>query len=153
MLSSSTDQEMLLGRLLVERGIVDRTQLQAALDTRQGSRLRLGAVLKRSGMVSAEALRSVLTEKVRCLLLDALAWTDGNFFFDTGPLPKRSAVAAIVDLAEVLALPAKIHIEPAEANDVIVTDDDIIEIIELTRPRRAATRNARKRPIGAADNN
>jgi hypothetical protein len=147
-LSGSTDQELLLGHLLVERGIVGRAQLQDALATREGSRLRLGAVLTRAGMVSASALRAVLTEKGRRLLLDVLGWTEGDFFFDAGCAPKRTAVAASVGLAEVLAfaarlpdqIPGGVRLEPPDPDDVVITDDDILEIIELATPRRQARR-------------
>jgi hypothetical protein len=142
-LSGSTDQELLLGHLLVERGIVDRAQLQEALATREGSRLRLGAVLTRAGMVSPSALRAVLTEKGRRLLLDVLSWTDGDFFFDTGTARKRPAVAAIVGLAEVLALPSEVRLDPPDPDDVVITDEDIVEIIELAGPTR---RRPRKPP-------
>lgn len=154
MLSSSTDQQMLLGHLLIERGIVAPEQLQSALATRQGSRLRLGTVLMRAGMVSAADLRGVLTEKVRRLLRDALAWTDGEFFFEAGLAPKRSAVAAVVSLADVLKLPAQTQAISVDAHgsvdgaNVLVTDDDIIEIIELARPRRRPALRPRRQ--GAA---
>jgi hypothetical protein len=148
MLSTSTEEETLLGRLLIARGLIDPGQLENALAPRDGSRPRLGTALTRAGVVSAAQLRGVLTEKVRHLLVDALAWTDGGFFFDDdGPLPRRPAVSAIVGLADVLALPAGTPTVFADAvvDDVIITDDDIIEIIELTQPRRPPKTPARRR--------
>lgn len=152
MLSSSTDEEMLLGRLLVKRGVIDVAQLEGVLKARQGTRLRLGAALARAGLVSNAELRSVLTDKVRRLLLDALRWTDGGFFFDdAGPLRRRPAVAAIVRLAEVLAMPVEeLDAAPVDADDVLVTDEDIIEITELTTLHRPAPRPVRPKRKRAA---
>ena len=137
-LSASTDQEMLLGHLLVERGIVERPRLQEALAERQGKRLRLGAVLARAGVVSPTALREVLTEKTRRLLLDVLGWTEGAFFFDAAATPKRPTVAASVSLADVLALPAGVNLALIGQGDVLVADDDIVEAVDLESPLRAA---------------
>jgi hypothetical protein len=134
MLSSTSEEEMRLGKLLVARGLIDAAQLEAALDTRQGTRRRLGSALTRAGLLSPSALQGVLTEKVRRLLVDALNWTDGGFLFDdAGPLPKRPGVAALVDLAEVLAMPADIYAAPGP-DDVVVTDEDIVETVEVTLP-------------------
>ena len=136
-LSASTDQEMLLGRLLVERGIIARERLQEALASRRGKHLRLGTILTRTGVVSKEALRDVLTEKSRRLLLDVLGWSDGAFFFDAAAVPKRPPVAASVSLTEVLALPPGAHLAPPERDDVMVGDADIVEVTEI--PRRPAS--------------
>jgi hypothetical protein len=112
-------------------------------------RPRLGTALIRAGLVSAEDLRSVLTDKVRHLLLDALTWTEGRFYFDgRAPAPKRATVAAVVGLSEVLggeATSDDAALSAAEAeDDVIVTDADIIEIVELPRPRRPPQLRPRK---------
>ncbi|MES1207317.1 MAG: DUF4388 domain-containing protein [Pseudomonadota bacterium] len=139
MLSSTTEEDMLLGRLLVARGMIDATQLAAALDTRAGTRRHLGSALTRAGLLSPAQLRGVLTEKVRRLLIDALNWTDGGFSFDEAEqLPQtRPGVAAVVDLAEVLAMAPDIY-AAAAPDDVIVTDDDIVETAEVLSPRPPA---------------
>ncbi|HEX2657938.1 MAG TPA: DUF4388 domain-containing protein [Polyangia bacterium] len=137
-LSASTDQEMLLGRLLVERGIIARERLQEALASRRGKHLRLGTILTRTGVVSKEALRDVLREKSRRLLQDVLGWSEGAFFFDAAAVPKRPTVAASVSLAEILKEPAGGALAPAVRDDVVVGDDDIVEVTDLSNPRRTA---------------
>ena len=139
-LSASTDQEMLLGGLLVERGFIQREGLQKALASRRGKHLRLGAILAQSGVVSKEALREVLTEKSRRLLLDILSWSDGAFFFDASAVPKLPPVSASVGLSDVLALPPGAQLTPPRRDDVIIGDDDIVEVTELAIPRRPADR-------------
>ncbi|HEY4185778.1 MAG TPA: DUF4388 domain-containing protein [Polyangia bacterium] len=141
-LSGSTDQDMVLGHLLVERGVLERAQLEAALATHGGSRLRLGSVLARAGLVSTAALRAVLTEKVRLLLRDVLSWTDGDFFFDGGGVPRRSGVPASVGLAEVLALPVAAPLQTSASDALMVTDDDIVEIVEIAATSRSGAIDA-----------
>jgi hypothetical protein len=151
MLSTSTEEEMLLGRLLMARGLIDGAQLEHALADGGGVRPRLGTALIRAGLVSAEDLRGVLTDKIRRLLLDALNWADGGFYFDdTPPAPRRPTVSAIVGLTDVLTAVAGAVTRSGwsdldDADDVIVADEDIIEIIELTQPRRPPKAPARKR--------
>lgn len=142
-LSGSTDPDMVLGHLLVERGVLERAQLEAALATHGGSRLRLGSVLARAGLVSTAALRAVLTEKVQLLLRDVLSWTDGEFFFDGGGVPRRSGVPASVGLAEVLALPAAASLATSASGSFMVNDDDIVEIMEVTAASRSGAIVAR----------
>lgn len=153
MLSTSTEEDMMLGRLLIARGLIRADQLQAALAAPDGVRPRLGTTLIRAGLVSADDLRSVLTDKVRRLLRDALSWTDGAFYFDDRQAaPPRPAVAAVVGLADVLGRPAAADLGAdqfaagmAADDDVIVTDEDIIEIVELPRSRRPPKPPAKRR--------
>jgi hypothetical protein len=141
MLASSTEEETLLGRLLVARGLIDGTQLAAALESRR-RRSRLGKTLTRAGAVSRAEVGSVLSDKVVRLLDDALTWTEGRFFFDHAvPARKRPAVTAAVDLATVLARPPGGPSADAEGR-LVVSDDDILEVTDLPRRRRAASRRA-----------
>jgi hypothetical protein len=81
-LVSSSEQEMLLGHLLVEHNLVDADALARALAGRGRSRARLGRLLARGGLVTAPQLQAILREKVRRLLADALTWPEGRFFYE-----------------------------------------------------------------------
>src|SRR5687767_6876708 len=83
-LASSTEEASLLGRLLVEAGLLDEKRLQQVLGSRSSaaSRARLGKTLVEAGLVSAADIARVLASKVERLLSDALTWTDGAFHFD-----------------------------------------------------------------------
>jgi hypothetical protein len=124
-LAASTDRETMLGRLLVERGLIDQAQLAVALEEGKRTRARLGKVLARQGLVSAAALADLLSAKVEALLEEALSWTDGRFFFDDQPLPrKRPAVRTAIDLRAVIGRGAA---QP-------VTDADVLEVSEIAPP-------------------
>lgn len=130
-LASSAARESMLGRLLVERGLIDEAQLAAALERCRRTRTRLGRTLTRSGLVSAGDLGRVLSAKVLGLLQEALGWTDGRFYFDDEALPRRRpAVPSAIALTDVLGRPA------AEA--VAVSDSDVLEVSEIAPPERAA---------------
>jgi hypothetical protein len=130
-LASSAARESMLGRLLVERGLIDESQLAAALAQGRRSRARLGKTLVQSGLVSAETLAGVLAAKVQGLLDEALTWTDGRFFFDDQALPKRRpAVRTAVDLETLLGR--------AAAAPLTVNDADVLEVSEIAPAGRAA---------------
>jgi hypothetical protein len=128
-LASSAARESMLGRLLVERGLIDEAQLAAALERGRHSRARLGKTLARAGLVSAEDLAGVLAEKVEGLLEEALSWTEGRFFFDDERLPrKRPAVPTAVDLAAFVG-----RVTPHA-----VSDADVLEVSEIVPRARVS---------------
>ena len=129
--ASSAERESMLGRLLVERGLIDEAQLAQALARGRRSRARLGKTLTRAGLVSTEALAGVLSQKTEALLEEALSWTDGRFYFDDEALPaRRPAVPTPIDLE------ALIQRLPREA--VAVSDADVLEVSEIAPSGRAA---------------
>ncbi len=114
-LVSSSEQEMLLGHLLVERALLGRDALAQTLASRGRSRARLGRLLAREGLVTPAQLQSILGEKTRRLLADAITWDEGRFFYEPdddrvagGARGRRArsedqrAVAVVVDLGAAL---------------------------------------------------
>jgi hypothetical protein len=117
----------LLGRLLVDRGLLEEEQLAGALERSRRSHARLGRTLVRSRLVSAEALTAVLADQGRRVLGDILGWTEGRFFFDDGAAPdERPAVPAAVDLGSFLA-------EHPVGEPLAVDDADVVQVEELPR--------------------
>jgi hypothetical protein len=122
-LASSAARGTMLGRLLIERGLIDEAQLASALEERRRSRARLGKTLARAGLVSAADLTAVLAHKVEGLLQEALSWPDGRFFFDDEAVSRRRpAVGNAIDLEGLLP-----RLRP-----VAVRDADVLEVQDLT---------------------
>lgn len=115
-LVSSSEQDMLLGQLLIERSMLGPDALAQTLASRGKSRARLGRLLARGGLVTPAQLQAILAEKTRRLLADAITWEDGRFFYqaaeetaaDSAVRRRRArsedqrAVAVVVDLAAAL---------------------------------------------------
>jgi Domain of unknown function (DUF4388) len=161
MLASSTEEGHLLGRMLIEEGLIEADHLAGVLGSRSESmtRARLGKELVEAGLVSADDIALTLTRKVHRLLADALTWRAGRFHFDEAePVRRRAAVSTTVDLAEFLeerGLPVKAdppRSPPGRGRVWTVTDDDVIEIRPLEErrvgPRRG--KSARGLPPAAA---
>jgi hypothetical protein len=129
-LASSAARGTMLGRLLVERGLIDEAQLATALERGRRTRARLGKILARSGLVSAAELAGVLTAKVEGLLDEALSWTEGRFYFDDQAVPRRRpAVPSAIDLETVIGRAGTL--QP-------VNEADVLEVSEIAPPGRAA---------------
>lgn len=114
-LCSSSEQEMLLGQLLIERALLGPDALAQTLASRGRSRARLGRLLARGGLVTPAQLQEILAEKTRRLLADAFTWEDGRFFYEAADetaadsvrrrrarSEDQRAIAVVVDLAAAL---------------------------------------------------
>jgi hypothetical protein len=136
MLASSSEEATLLGRLLVERGLIDEVQLAGALNTRKGAsaRTRLGKTLTDSGLVSPAQLSGVLADKIERLLLDTMNWRDGRFYFDEEAAPRRQAVVTAVDLGALLQRPGARFSRQDSPDTFAVSDADVIEVRPLAGP-------------------
>lgn len=89
-LASSSEQRVLLGKMLVERGLLAPTELERALRAGRETGTRLGRVLTLIGLVPEAEVHALLCEKVQSMLTDALGWTDGRFVFEDRPSVKQA---------------------------------------------------------------
>jgi hypothetical protein len=139
-LVSSSEQEMLLGQLLIERAMLGPDALAQTLAARGRSRARLGRLLTRGGLVTPAQVQAILAEKTRRLLADAITWIEGRFFYEAADEPAapserrrrarsedQRAVAVVVDLADALEQIRR------EADAYLDIDDgDVIEAVLAT---------------------
>ena len=146
-LVSSSEQELLLGQILVERKVLGESALAKALAGRGRSRTRLGRLLLRGGLVTQKQLRSILGEKVRRLLADALTWDGGRFLFEAvepgqaGRRARRGEIGVAIALDAVLeqidSNPATAQAARASDGCLVVEDGDVIESLAAERDDRA----------------
>jgi hypothetical protein len=149
-LVSSSEQEMLLGQLLIERSLLGPDALAQTLASRGRSRARLGRLLARGGLVTPAQLQKILAEKTRRLLADAVTWEEGRFFYEAADelgadsVPGRRArredqraIAVVVDLAAALEEIRRNAAEPRVAGDhdadadgyLDIDDGDVVETV------------------------
>src|SRR2546430_7338430 len=93
LLTTTSGRDLPLGRLLVERGLLEEAQLEEALVRSRRSHARLGRTLARAGLVSNEALSAVLAEQVRGVVAEALRWQEGRLFLDDRATPRARPAA------------------------------------------------------------
>lgn len=134
-LVSSSEQEMLLGQLLVERALLEPEALAQALANRGRSRARLGRLLARGGLVTPAQLQGILIEKTRRLLADAITWCEGRFFYevtealadadDDRRRARREDQRAIAVSVDLMAL-----LDQLRGDETVAIDDvDVVEAL------------------------
>jgi hypothetical protein len=162
LLASSSDEQTLLGRLLVDRGLIDEAQLTQALTTRTEAspkgrtRPRLGKTLTEAGLVSPDQLLGVLAEKIERMVVDTMAWQEGHFYFDDEAPPRRpAAIASAVDLSGLLDRFGARPAARSRSEIFAICDADVIEMRPLAAPAPASLESAaeprtRRRKRGVA---
>jgi hypothetical protein len=87
------------GEVLLHRGAVSATALDAALDRqRAGASERLGALLVASGAVAPDQVKSAVSEVLRRVLFGLLLWRDGRFRFLIGETMAEQEIKLEADL-------------------------------------------------------
>jgi len=76
--------EFLIGRYLVELGVVTRTELNTVVKNRAGSKRLLGEMLINLGMVGDEQVEKALIRQTSELVYEVVRWKNGRFTFNAG---------------------------------------------------------------------
>ena len=87
--SSTNDPGEYLGQVLLHYGKIDEAQLQAAMEEQRKDGLRLGQILVKQGVLSAEEVKKVLEIRTLEIIYDLFLWKEGHFeFYVEDPLPQ-----------------------------------------------------------------
>jgi hypothetical protein len=76
--------EFLLGRYLVDAGVLEREELQHVLDNRAGSQRLIGETLVELELAAESQLRDALVRQASELVYEVVRWNKGRFRFITG---------------------------------------------------------------------
>lgn len=85
--SSKGVEEDYLGRLLLKRGRITKTDLERALHMHKTTGKRLGQVLVDMGLFSREEIVDSLKLQVEEIVYNLFSWDSGDFIFSEGQLP------------------------------------------------------------------
>ncbi len=92
--AASSSVRETLGNMLLCKGLITEAQLQEGLALQRDSRVerRLGAILVDRGVISPEALRTVVVEQFERVVLEIFEWNRGFFRFEDLEVPDRGEV-------------------------------------------------------------
>jgi DNA-binding response OmpR family regulator len=76
--------EFLIGRYLIELGVVTRNELNTVVKNRAGSKRLLGEMLINLGMIGEEQVEKALTRQTSELVYEVVRWKNGRFTFNAG---------------------------------------------------------------------
>ena len=99
--ASSNRPREFLGQFLINMGQLSEDQFARAYQSQQSTQVMLGKILVQEGIVSETAVTNALNLKFRETLLSAFAWTEGSFAFEPKEIPKEAGLAVSVDLLDI----------------------------------------------------
>jgi hypothetical protein len=96
--TSSTDPKEHLGHFLVAHGYIDEATLSRAVRMQEEQKTLLGKILVDLGAISEGDLSQILLLKAEESIYDIFTWTEGEFRFLDGELPKMTMVPLWLDV-------------------------------------------------------
>jgi hypothetical protein len=100
--STSNDPTKQLGQFLLFQGKVTESQLKRAFELHLQSRVMLGKILVREGMVSQEDIEKALITKTQEIIYDLFLWNEGYFHFSSGEHNPDNLVLINMDINALL---------------------------------------------------
>lgn len=138
--AASSSVRETLGNMLLCKGLITEAQLQEGLALQRDSRVerRLGAILVDRGVISPEALRTVVVEQFERVVLEIFEWNRGFFRFEDLEVPDRGEVE--VDAHEFLLA------DGLAADQVLLGTAVRLDEDKAVSAQRAATKPAAAKP-------
>ena len=82
-----------LGNILVSQGMIDQSDLSAALAVQKTSTDKpLGMILVETGATTSEVIESVVRQQIEEIIYDLLAWAEGFFNFELGEVAPKDKI-------------------------------------------------------------
>jgi len=82
-----------LGNILVSQGMIDQSDLSAALAVQKTSSDKpLGMILVETGATTSEVIESVVRQQIEEIIYDLLAWAEGFFNFELGEVAPKDKI-------------------------------------------------------------
>ncbi|HKQ97112.1 MAG TPA: DUF4388 domain-containing protein, partial [Candidatus Polarisedimenticolia bacterium] len=100
--SSSNDPRDYLGQVLLSEGMINETQLRAAMEQQGRSGVMLGRILVQAGLVTEARVAAVLRLKAEETIYSLFLWNDAVFEFVEGELSPSEQVLISVAVEGIL---------------------------------------------------
>jgi tetratricopeptide (TPR) repeat protein len=96
--SRSNEPAKQLGQFLLFQGKITETQLKRAFEIHMQSRIILGRVLVQEGLVTNEDLEAALVARTREVIYDLFLWDDGYFHFAANGYDLKDLILVKMDI-------------------------------------------------------
>lgn len=95
---ASSEPREFFGQFLLSRGVLSENQLRLAMETQAATKIKLGRILVRVGILEEAALQDLLTLKAQEGVYDLFLWDEGDFHFEEQPAPAGDEVPIALDV-------------------------------------------------------
>ena len=100
--TASNSPEEYLGHFLLSHGLIDEIILAKAMEMQEESKIMLGKILVTIGAITEEDLDHMLRLKAEESLYELFTWTEGDFRFLDGELPKLPMVPLALNVTHLV---------------------------------------------------
>ena len=91
-----------LGRILLKKGLIGETDLQAVLEEQKKTGTRLGHILIKKGLVGRETIEEILRTQIAETVIQLFDWKQGTYEFTSQALPHEKEPPFVLDTQHLL---------------------------------------------------
>lgn len=95
--SASSDPNEHLGHFLVSQGLINEDELSKAIEMQERTGMMLGKILLTIGALEEQTLHRLLQRKAQESIYDLFTWSEGDFRFLDGEMPKGTQIPIDLD--------------------------------------------------------
>lgn len=134
--ASSSEENLRMGRLLVNQGEISEEKLRSCLRISKDAGLKLGKTLVRDGAISLDTLKKTLHRQVKEILCSLFLWKTGAFEFRDIPFEVEGKLVTKMNTMEILLEASRRIDEWSVIKEQIETDDQVFAISEKTQGKK-----------------
>lgn len=124
----STDEQDMLGSLLVKKGRITRLELENVLKGQHDGK-KLGALLVETELCSREEIIEYLKIQIEEIVYNLFGWKDGQFEFVAGQTPPPETIQTELNPMNIIMEGTRRIDEWIELKKILPPDDAVIELV------------------------
>jgi len=140
--ASSNVQQDLFGNLLLKKGRITKSELDAILKNLKDGK-KIGAALVEQGLFTREEIYDCLRMQIEEVVYGLFGWKDGNFEFSEGKIPPPESIQTELNPMNIIMEGMRRIDEWLELKKVLPPDDAILEIVPEPQLKSEELRLAR----------
>jgi hypothetical protein len=149
--SSSDDPSEFLGQFMLSEGIITEQQLKDAFDLQAQTRVMLGRILVKKGLVSEGKVVEILRLKAEESIYSLFLWEEAEFEFLEGELPPGDQVLISIKVEDVLLEGLQRYDASKQIRQVLPHQGIVLRRTSKTLPEELAARQFPKRIYDLVD--
>ncbi|MCZ6695601.1 MAG: DUF4388 domain-containing protein [Acidobacteria bacterium] len=149
--SFSDDPSEFLGQFMLSEGIITEQQLKDSFDLQAKTRVMLGRILVKKGLVSEPKVSEILRLKAEETIYSLFLWEDADFEFLEGELPPGDQVLISINIEEVLLEGLRRYDTSKKIRQVLPHNNIVLRVSARELPEELASKTFPKRIYDLVD--
>lgn len=149
--SFSDDPSEFLGQFMLSEGIITEQQLKDSFDLQAKTRVMLGRILVKKGLVSEPKVSEILRLKAEETIYSLFLWEDADFEFLEGELPPGDQVLISIKIEDVLLEGLRRYDTSKKIWQVLPHNNIVLRVSARELPEELASKTFPKRIYDLVD--